>query len=169
MSSNASKIRSICLHTTLVKILVSKNSLVSHRTVFQRLLKTWLEVQTSSKLKLSFAMVNMYWSRNPSLCTTLFKSRCQRSGHHSQHSLHTEVSEKFVEYSLWVITVFCTYPRDTLWQIKKFFTIDNFSLPKWIPKAIFTSEKFLGFIISSIWNDGKVPKMLIYKNFPMKT
>lgn len=40
MSSNASQIRSICLHTTLVKILVSKNSLVSHRTVFQRLLKT---------------------------------------------------------------------------------------------------------------------------------
>lgn len=60
------------------------------------------------------------------------------------------------------------YPRDTLWQTKKFFTIDNFSLPKWIPEAIFISERFLGFIISSIWNDGKVPKMLIYKDFPIK-
>lgn len=40
MSSNASKIRSICLHNTLVKVFVSKNSLVSHRPAFQRLLKT---------------------------------------------------------------------------------------------------------------------------------
>lgn len=111
-------------------------------------------------------MVNMYWNRNSSLSTSLFKRGCQRSGHHSQHSLHSEVSEEFMEYSLWV---FCTYPRDTLWQTKKFFTTDNFSLAKWIPKVIFISERFLGSIISSIWNaDGKVPKMLIYKDFPMK-
>lgn len=45
--------------------------------------------------------------------------------------------------------------------------MDDFSLPKWIPKAIFISGSFLGFIISSTWNDGKVPKMLIYtRTFP---